>query len=168
MKIMIAYTTKTGCCAECAKLLAEQLKNHSVDIYDISVVNPKIEEYDLCIIGGSIRMGKLDKKIRTFINDNENLLMNKKTAYFICNAFSDQSEYYFKKAFPRWAIDGALFFDSFGGELKLDKQKGLDKLIVKLILKENEENDEFTMPNILTESIGRFADKIKSIKEKER
>ena len=168
MKILIAYTTKTGCCAECAKLLAAQLTNHTVDVYDISLEKPNIEAYELCIIGGSIRFGRLEKNVYKFITDNKNLLMNIKTAYFICNAFSDQSEYYFKKAFPRWAIDGALLFDSFGGELKLDKQKGLDKLIVKMILKENEENDEFAMPNILTEAIGRFADKIKTIKEKER
>ena len=90
-------------------------------------------------------------------------LLKKKSAYFICNGFNEESENYFKKCFPAELIENTVLHDTFGGELKLDKQKGFDKIVVKMLLKANEENDEFTMPSILTEAICRFADKIKEM-----
>ncbi|MBQ8207336.1 MAG: hypothetical protein IJZ89_01215 [Clostridia bacterium] len=163
MRILIAYSTKTGTCKECAKLLASELTRHDIDIVDLSKSDPEISNYDLSVIGGSIRMGKLDKRTLSFLTKNKDKLLNSNAAYFICNGFNEETDNYFKKCFPALLIERSLLHDTFGGELKLDKQKGLDKFIVKMLLKANEENDEFAMPSILTESIGRFADRIKEI-----
>lgn len=161
MKILIAYSTKTGTTEICARMLANELARHNVEIVNLGIDCPNISEYDIVIIGGDIRIGKLNKISRSFIEKNKYELSMKKSAYFICNGFNDESDNYFKKAFPAGIIENSIFHDSFGGELKLEKQKGIDKLLVKIMLKANEENDEFAMPNILTESINRFADKIK-------
>lgn len=163
MKILIAYSTKTGTTAECSRLLAKELPRFEVDVSDLSVSKPNTADYDLIVIGGSIRMGKLDKRTYAFLQENREKLLKKKSAYFICNGFNEESENYFKKCFPAELIENAVLHDTFGGELKLDKQKGFDKIVVKMLLKVNEENDEFTMPSILTEAICRFADKIKEM-----
>lgn len=163
MKILIAYSSKTGTTKTCASLLSKEFPRYEVVIADLSCENPVPEEFDICIIGGSIRMGKLDKRIYTYIQKNIDILSKMKTAYFICNAFNDECEKYFKKCFPTGAVDASCFCESFGGEMKIEKQKGIDKLLVKMILKANEDDDEFVLPSIFTESIGRFADKIKQI-----
>ncbi|MEE0969398.1 MAG: flavodoxin domain-containing protein [Clostridia bacterium] len=163
MKILIAYATKTGTTKECAMLLADEFHQHEVEIIDLSLSSPCISKYDIAIVGGSIRMGKLDKRVYNFLQENKSTLDKTKTAYFICNGLNEDNNVreYFKKCFPSGLIESAVIYDSFGGEFKVEKQKGLDKFIVKMILKANEENDEFEKPNILTEAIGRFADKIK-------
>lgn len=163
MKILIAYSTKTGTTEICAKLLAAELPRQEVEIIDLSKSTPDISNYDLAVIGGSIRMGKLDKRTFSFIESNKSSLMSGNAAYFICNGFNDETDNYFKKCFPKGVIEASILHETFGGEMKLDKQKGLDKLIVKMILKSNEENDEFVKPGILTESISRFADAIKNL-----
>ena len=108
-------------------------------------------------------MGRLHKVAYKFIAKNLDKIKNKKTAYFICNGFPDNTDKYLKNAFPRGASDAAVLLDSFGGELKLDKQRGIDKFIVKSILNSSKVNEdsEFIIPTISTEGIGRFADKIK-------
>ena len=56
----------------------------------------------------------------------------------------------------------------FGGDLRVNKQKGLDKFIAKLILKEiknnniaEDMNEEMSIPAVLPENISRFADEIR-------
>ncbi len=168
MNILIAYATKSGTAKECASILAKSLDNHSVTVCDLDSVNPDISEFDFTVIGGNIRMGRLDRRAYNFISENLSELCSGKTGYFICNGFNDEDnggdnpDTYFKKCFPKGAIDSAVIYDSFGGELKPEKLKGFEKLLVKIILKSKEEDDSFAKPNILTEAIGRFADNIKN------
>ena len=161
MKILIAYSSNTGTAENCVKHLSSQISNHNVFTVDLSKNRPDVSEFDAVIIGGSIRMGSLDKKVYSFISENRSKLLNMKTAYFICNAINAETDKYFKKCFPADVIENAVIYDTFGGELKLDKQKGIDKLLLKLFLKANEENEDFAMPGILTEAINRFAETIK-------
>ncbi len=165
MKILIAYATKSGSCRECASLLSRELQRQEVTVCDLANNHPNVSDYDTVIIGGNIRFGKLDRRVYRFIDSNKDKLLKMKSAFFICNGFSDDEnvDSYFKKCFPCEVIEKSVHHDTFGGELKPDKLHGIDKIIVKLILKANEENDEFAKPNILTESICRFADKIKEI-----
>ena len=161
LNIIIVYATKTGCTSVCASELSGCLKFQDVKIYNKDESEPDLSRCDICIVGGSIRFGKLDKRIYNFIQKNRVNLDKCKTAYYICNAFDEETDRYFSKCFPKGVIDKALAYSSFGGELKIDKQKGIDKLVVKMILKENEENDDFSMPNIQTDAINRFADELK-------
>lgn len=161
MKILIVYASKTGTSKTCAYLLADNLKNFEVTVSEVSNNGISLSDYDICIIGGSIRMGKLDTRISGFLSKNKYELREKAKAFFICNGFSDEVEKYFHKCFPREFIESAIICDSFGGELKAERQRGIDKLILKIMLKTLEEDEDFALPSIQTESIGRFADKIK-------
>ncbi len=163
MNILIAYATKTGTVEICAKKLAEAFPSHKVSLVNLSDSQPNALEFDFIVVGGSIRMGKLHKAAYKFIEKNLDKIKGKKSAYFICNGLPDNTDKYLKNAFPRGTSDTAVLLDSFGGELKPDKQRGIDKFIVKSILNSSKANEdsEFVIPTISTESIGRFADKIK-------
>ena len=161
MKILIAYATKTGTTKDCAVRLSALFPTHETFLCDLAESNPSPDDYDFVVIGGSIRMGKLDKRVKDYIKRSEAKLKNAKTAFFICNGFSEETENYFEKNFPSELLKKAAVFSSFGGELKSDRQRGLDKVIVKLLLEANSSNDEFILPTISTEEIGRFADRIK-------
>lgn len=161
MKTLILYSTKTGTTAKCADLLSRELRD-DVTVCDISGEIPTISDFDLVIFGTYIRMGRIDKKMYSFLIGA--LASCKKYALYICAGYDEKTDDYFKKCFPRGAAEGAVLRASFGGELKLDRQKGIDKLITKLLLEANADNDDFVMPTIFREEIGRFADKLREMK----
>jgi len=131
MKTIIVYTSKTGTTEKCVNILKQALKDAAV--IDLNQTEPALAEYDLVIIGSPIRVGKIDAKIKVFINQNKELLKTKKTAYFICCGFEKDTERYFKTNIPDDLLKMAVIYCSFGGEMDLAKQKGIDKMIVRLV-----------------------------------
>ena len=142
MKTLIVYVSKTGTTEKCAGILGQSLKD--VTIINLTAIqNEDINKYDLIIIGSPIRMGMIHKKVKEFINKNAEILKNKKVAYFICCGFAENYKQYFEQNISK--------------EL-LEKQKGFDKLIVKIVSKNIEQDREI---KILNENIDRFIEKVK-------
>ena len=153
MKILIAYASKTGTTAKCAKMLAEYLPE--ADFVDLTVIKPNIDDYDLIVIGGSVRMGYLHKTAGVFINEHQQQLLNKNTAYFFCSGFTDNIDEVIKENFPDQIAAKAIAIDSFGGELDVDKQKGIDRFVAKMVIKKV--SKQSLLPCIYPERIKRFA-----------
>lgn len=161
MEILIAYATKSGTTRICAEKLADLLPQHHVTVADLSkrgVLRPS--DYDFTVVGGPIRMGKLHKTVKRFIESNT--FEPGRYAFFICNGLNENTDDYFKKNFSPSLLKSALAYTSLGGELKPDRQSGLDKILLKMLLESKRDDDEFTMPTLFTEEAGRLADKIKS------
>ena len=158
MKILIAYAGKTGSTEKCAKILEQRLENATAA--DIAGRDIDISNYDLIITGSSIRMGMLHSKIKKFINNNRDLLKSKKTAYYICCGFPANCQKYFENNIPKELLNLAVIYDTFGGEMDISKQKGLDKFIVNMISKTEEGQKEV---RILNENIDKFVEKLKGI-----
>lgn len=155
MKTLIIYDSKTETTKKCANLLKEKLND--VDISNIKSLNIDINNYDLIIIGSPIRMGLIDKNIKKFLINNLDILKSKKAAYFICCSFKENYLKYFEQNFPQELLDRALIYDTFGGELDLEKQKGFDKFIVKMVSKNNPQKEEI---KILTKNIANFVNRL--------
>lgn len=156
MRTLIVYASKTGTTERCAGILGQNLKD--VTIINLTATqNEDINKYDLIIIGSPIRMGMIDKRVKDFISKNSKLLKNKKVAYFICCGFSENWKQYYEQNFPKELLDNAITYDSFGGEMNLEKQKGFDKFIVKMVSKNMPQDKEV---KILNENINRFIEKI--------
>ena len=119
----------------------------------IAAQNEDIDKYDLIIIGSPIRMGMIDKRVKDFISKN--------VAYFICCGFNENWKQYYEQNFPKELLDKAITYDSFGGEMNLEKQKGFDKFIVKMVSKNIDKNKEI---KIINENINQFIEKVKEIK----
>ena len=157
MRTLIVYASKTGTTERCAGILGQNLK----DVTKINLTatqNEDINKYDLIIIGSPIRMGMIDKRVKDFISKNFNLLKNKKVAYFICCGFNENWKQYYEQNFPKELLDEAITYDSFGGEMNLEKQKGFDKFIVKMVSKNMPQDKEV---KILNENINRFIEKMR-------
>lgn len=168
MKILVAYSSKSGTTRECAENLASLLPKGTATLSDIEKDDPSLNEFDIIIVGGYVRMGKMCKPFKKFVTDNEALIKEKPHAFFMCAGLVESTEYYFEKAVPRHLLNSSVSNMCFGGDLRVKKQKGLDKIIAKIILSSiknhnaNEDCDEEQMiPAILPENISRFADEIR-------
>lgn len=158
MKIVIAYAGKTGTTEKCANLLKEKLAD--VEVIDISKTDVNIEEYDFIVLGASIRMGIIPKQMKKFIQKNQESLLTKKTAIYLCCAFIDGKDNYFTSNFPTTLLEKSIIYDTFGGELEVDRQKGFDKFITNIVSKSIDPNHKI---QILPNKINAFAEKIKRV-----
>ena len=169
MKILIAYATKTGTTRECAERLATHFEFHDVTLANLEEEKPDLAVYDAVVIGSNVRANKINKKVKEFLAENRETLASMRYALYICCCMSDQAEFYFKKNYDAALMDGALANLCFGGEIRLERQQGIDKLIMKTVLRvitnsrrSEDPDDAMEMPAIIPENIRRLADAMKT------
>jgi len=153
MKTLILYASKTGTTEKCAEILRDKIKDATIQDLSLKQIDPS--PYDLIIIGGSIRMGQLHKEVRKYLKNYKDILLNKKVAYFICSIEIDKIEPYFEQI-DKSLLNKAITYDSFGGELDLEKQSGLDKLVIKIISKQKEQINTGILENRIDQFISKL------------
>lgn len=148
MNTIIIYSSKYGCTKDCANILKNKLSDN-VTIVDINN-NNKIElsKFDKIIIGSSIYVGSVSKKIQVLCNDNVELLNKKQVGIFLCCGFSEQADKYLKSNFPSSLLESANAIGIFGSEARLEKRKFLDKLINEAVSKGNYDSFRISQDNI--------------------
>lgn len=168
MNILIAYATKSGTTGDCARELGKYFSSHAVTYADLSAEQPAPSEFDIIIIGSYIRNGKIAKSVSAFIKKNRADILSRRFGLYLCCGSSDRALEYFKSNFDGELWENATSAMTFGGETRLDRQKGMDKLIMKLMLhlaRENNRNEDrdrdIPLPALIPENIRRFADQIK-------
>ena len=170
MKVLVIYSTKGGVSRRCAEMLEERLSAFStVSVFDIKNGAPSPDGYDVAIIGGSIRIGRINKALRAYLKANADKLNAIDTALFMCCGFTENFDDYVKMNFTKKIIP-SLGIHCFGGELKPEKLKGLDKFIVKRVratMKYEEFDDPdpkaSPLPEIVPENIWRLCDAIREL-----
>jgi len=87
MKSAIIYSSIDGQTKKICEVIKENLTNNSehelISIENSSKLN--IENYDCIIIGASIRYGKHNSKVLSFVKKNINLIKKQKTVFFSVN-----------------------------------------------------------------------------------
>ena len=68
MKILIIYASKNGVAKKAAERLSDELcASHEIAIYDINDTPPAPNDFDVIVLGGSIYMTKLNKKLKAYL-----------------------------------------------------------------------------------------------------
>lgn len=170
MNILIVYATRGGVSRTCAEMLMEKLQaRHDVTCCNVEESAPSPKVFDVVVVGGSIRMGRLNKKLKKYMKEHRETLANMPAAAFICCGFPIDLEDYVETQLPR-NLEFSLGVHCFGGEIKPEKQKGMDKLILKMVrshiqykdLEENGKHD-YMLPEIIPEHITLLADRIRAL-----
>lgn len=170
MKILIVYATKHGVSRRCAEMLRDKLCDRmEVSLFDINDAPPSPADFDVAVIGGSIRMMRINKKLKQYLVAHAETLSSMQTALFLCCGFTENFDDYVPMVFPK-SIHASLGIHCFGGELKPDKLKGLDKFFVKRVRSSMQYRDfndpdpkASPLPEILPETIYRLSDDIKRL-----
>lgn len=163
MKLLIAYASKSGCAREMATMLAEQLPRHEVTLCDLAKEQLDPAAFDYVVVGGSIRINKAHKALRRYLEKYTEALVKVPHTLFLCCAFAEYLDHYFGVAFSRELRESADRKVYFGGDLSLSRQKGLDKLLARLLrnsILESEEEDA-VLPTLLPEHVRTLADHLR-------
>ncbi len=139
MKNLIIYASKYGCTADCARKLADILTGET-EVVDINKQN-KIEfsNWDRIIIGSSVYMGQVNKKIKTLCEDRKIELMGKELIIFICSGIPENFNDVLNANFSDEIREHTSEAVHFGGRLELSKMNFMDKTIAGLMAKQKAE-----------------------------
>lgn len=170
MKILLLYASHGGATRTCAELLAEHLNlHHSVTVLPEWQTLPAPTEFDAVIIGSPIRIGNMNKSLKHYIRQHREELSNMPFAVFFCCGYPRQFEEYVETQLPKGLVC-SLGTHCFGGELKPEKLKGLDKWIVKAARSsirsqdfEESDADHHDLPEIIPENIKLLANEIQKL-----
>ena len=174
MRVMIAYTSKTGTAKECVERLVRMLDGMDVQTVCMDQETPDLNACDIFVMGAPVRFAKLPKPVRAFLRDHEAELLEKPHALFLCCGLAHDYEYYIERLYSDELRSTAFLIESFGGTLDYKGQRWWEKLLIHAMrssIRENEiEDGEYTpeMPGILPESIGKMATYIRKEAEKLR
>jgi menaquinone-dependent protoporphyrinogen oxidase len=168
MKVLLAYTSKTGTTKECMERLKKELHGVDAEMIEIDKQTPELDAYDVLVIGAPVRFGKFPKAVKTFLKDNEEKICQKPHALFLCCGLAHEHEYYLERLFSYKLRETAFLVTDFGGTLNYKGQNFFEKLLIHAIrssIRESEiEDGEYTpeMPGILPENIGKMATYIRT------
>lgn len=131
MKNCIIFSTKHGSAQRAANLLREKL-TADADVINLNdTKKPDISGYDSIILGGSIYIGKIQKKMTKFIKKNLAQLLTKNIGLYIVCAEKDNPEPVLKKSYPQELYDYALSKKYFGYEMILEDFNAIEKAVAK-------------------------------------
>ncbi len=167
MKVLIIYASRNGTAKQAVEMLASKMAHRiDVTVYDINDAPPSPEGFDVTVIGGSVRFGKLDKKLKKYIKANKQSLADGNSAAFICCGYLKNFDDYRIMQLPR-DLDFSLGVHCFGGHLKPDRLRGFDKLIVRIarenILTQDPDKSDYDrneLPELMPDTIYALAEQI--------
>lgn len=170
MNVLIAYASRTGTTARCARMLADRLAAQDVTLCDIESDSiPPLDGFDFVALGAPVRYGKLPKSMRAFMHRHREELLSRRTGYFICCAYIDSAPEYLRKLIPAELARPAAVTSCLGGEIDPRRVRGLDRLVVRMIVGAIRDSGEeeglikvANLPAINPDNIERFADAVKA------
>ena len=139
---LIIYSSTDGQ----TKIICEKIKNFSKNSDSIKLISLEeandfnLESYEDIIIGASIRYGKHNKNLYTFISSNKKTLEKKRSAFFSVNVVARKPEKntpetnpYMKKflKISNWKPDK---LGVFAGKVNYPNYGFFDKYIIRLIM----------------------------------
>ncbi|WP_058303030.1 flavodoxin domain-containing protein [Gorillibacterium timonense] len=145
MKSIVIYATKYGSTAEVAKRIKAELGGEArlCNIMTDSV--PPLDVYDTVILGGSIYVGKVQKKLTNYISRNLNSLLTKNVGLYLCAGETKEEGrlQFLQKAYPDTLYRHAAVKEVLGYAYAFDKMNFLERWIIKKIKGDNISTAEY-------------------------
>lgn len=162
MSVLIIYGTKTGTSEKCAKYLADKLECAVTLVNARDGIKIDLAPYDTVIIGASVRMGHIASSVSKFMEDEEEALLKKRIALFMCCGFTDKEniDRQIELNFPPALRNHAVAIKCFGGELHTDSSNKLEKFVAKMAFRADGDID--LTPELDYKAMDELADIIKS------
>jgi len=135
VKVLIAYRSRYGVTASCARTLAARISSETVvrDLRGPDRQSP--QSFDVVLIGGSIYGGRIQREIPAFCDRERETLLSRKVGLFICCFYTgERAEAELQEAFPPWLTAHAFARAILGGELSLSRLSMLDRILVRSLV----------------------------------
>lgn len=157
MKNIIIYSTRYGSTEQAAKLLTKELGGDCLLVNIMTENVPSLDTFDTVILGGSVYIGKVQKKLTAFIEQNLKQLLSKKVGLYLCAGTPkpEERDKELREAFPPELITHAVAEDVLGYAFVFERMNFFDRLIMKKI-----KGDAVSISEYFDDRISLFAKKL--------
>jgi menaquinone-dependent protoporphyrinogen oxidase len=147
MKALVVYGTRWGGTMGVAEKIGDSLRgaDYTVDVVDAKKNPPRVDPYDLVVVGSGVRADSWTKEALKFLKKNAHGLRVKKTALFVSCQMADRKEEearekakrkYLVKISEKYGLS-PIAYGFFGGFMDFNKSHGL---LVDIIVRVNRRN----------------------------
>lgn len=135
MKTAIIYISRHGTTTRVAQNIAQQIEDKETELIDLKEnKNVDLSSFSRVLLGGSIHMGQIHKKTKSFIEKHRAELLNKELGLFLCcMETGEKAKEQYDMAFPEELRIHAKSNAIMGYEYLLEKMGFLEKLMLKKI-----------------------------------
>jgi menaquinone-dependent protoporphyrinogen oxidase len=134
MNIAIVYSTKHGTTQMIAERIGKELHENTIALFNLADhFEIDLSVYDTVIIGGSIHAGRLNRRVRKFLQSHTLELIQKRIALFMCGTNMSELENQFNKEFPALLRNHSISNQFVGGEFLFERMGFFDRLITQRI-----------------------------------
>lgn len=117
-----------------ARLIKESMTDDKVDLVNLAKTKaPDPDAYDKVIVGGSIHMGQIQKKVSKFCQEYHNTLLQKKLGLFMCYMMFEKEQEELVSNFSEELRNHATSVGLFGGEFLFENMNFIEKMITKKV-----------------------------------
>lgn len=154
----IVYMTRHGTTNKVACLIKELLMEEDTTLINLEEQkSPDLSQCNRIIVGGSIHMGKIQKEIQSFCEQNKAVLLSKPIGLFLCCMYEgDKATEQFNNAYPEEIRAHAKSKALMGYELYFDRMNMLERTMTKKITGYSE-----YMSQINQDELNRFINELK-------
>jgi menaquinone-dependent protoporphyrinogen oxidase len=134
MRTLIAYCSRYGTAAGCARTLAQKIGGE-ITLTDLARERwPAVAGHDVVLVGGSIYAGKIQRRVVSFCERNRHGLLAAKVGIFLCCLYAgEEAAVQMQDAFPDWLLAHAFGKAFPGGRILVDRLSFLDRLLVRAL-----------------------------------
>jgi menaquinone-dependent protoporphyrinogen oxidase len=149
MKTIIIYATKHGSVENAVNLLKGKLEGEVKLVNIMNQEAPTLAEYENVILGGSIYVGKIQKRFSKYIEKHLSELLTKRVGLFICAAQQeDIREKELIDSYPEELFQHALCKEIFGYEIHYEDMNFIEKRVVSSIMGHKSDYSELSESKI--------------------
>jgi menaquinone-dependent protoporphyrinogen oxidase len=135
MKVLIAYRTRYGTTAACAKRLAERIGAETA-VLDLARDRDRAvaaaATADVVLIGGSIYGGKIQREVPAFCERQREPLLERPVGLFICCLYrGERAMEELASSFPEWLLAHAFDRRPLGGEVHPERLTLVDRVLLR-------------------------------------
>ncbi|NLJ30094.1 MAG: flavodoxin [Clostridiales bacterium] len=152
MKSIIIYTTKYGSVEEAAKRLQKQLGGETELCNLMRERGPSLGAFDTVVLGGSVYIGRVQKRLSQFCSAHMRELLGKKVGLFLCagEPKEDARQKELENAFPPELLRHAAAKDVLGYAVRFEKMNFFDRFIMKKVSGDSADKEEYYDDRIAT------------------
>ncbi len=150
---LIVYASKQGTTEECARILAEHFSD--AKLINLASEEANVRDYDTVLIGSAIYAGQIRPKVKKFVEDNAEILNEKRVGIFICGGNDENTKSVIENNFKP-ILSESVVYENFGYQYDFSKLNFFEKLIIKKVANITESKKE-----IYNERIEEFSKKVR-------
>ena len=115
-------------------MISEGLGKNETELFDLKK-NKKIDPspFEKIIVGGSIHAGAIPKKLHSFLNKNQDILLKKSLGLFLCCMYEKEAWSQFNQVYPSELREHARSKKCVGGEFLFENMNFIEKAMIKKI-----------------------------------